>query len=84
MTDTFRAEGTVTIHRIETEIPNLKGEPEGNKKRVLLAVDENQLWQMYIGLERNKLLFPILKKANDKLATEIHKLGEKRYSWNKL
>lgn len=68
------------MERIKTEIPNLPNEIESSKKTVFLEADENQLWQLYIGLDRLNLI-PVLQKATKKMAREIHKIGVKCYKW---
>ena len=73
----------VEIHRLDIKIPDLKGEPTPSPVRVLLAVDESQLWSLYIGVDRLKLV-PTLQKATNKLAKELHSVGVKKYKWPKV
>ena len=87
--EVVKTEGEVKANRVETKIPDLEQEsgfdqePVGSKKRVLLAVDENQFWMLFLGLERLNLI-PRLQLPTNKMAKEIHKLGEETYGWVKL
>lgn len=66
---------------LETEVPDFPDEAKGSKERILLSVDENQLWFIYLGLEHLKLV-PQLKVVAGELAKELLKSGVKRYQWD--
>ena len=68
------------METIKTQIPQLPNETEPSERIVQIEVNEKQFWQIYIGLERLKLV-PLLQKATNKLAREIHKIGKRHYKW---
>ena len=67
--------------RLETEVPDLPGESASSQELVFVAVDENQLWSIYTGLEQLKLI-PVLKTATDKLAKAVLTRGKGQYKWS--
>lgn len=49
-------------------------------RRIVLSINESQLWSVYIGLERLKLV-PMLQKGVNRLTKEIYKIGVKKFNW---
>jgi len=68
------------METLKTEMSKLPGDPSMSTERILLSADEDQLWYIYLGLERLNLKSS-LKKSTDMLAQEIYKLGKKTYKW---
>ncbi len=48
-----------------------------------IPVNENQLWFLFIGLERLKLA-DMLSRATNDLAARLHAQGVRQYDWVKL
>ena len=66
---------------LQATSPTLPNDPiVMSNEKVALHVNEAQLWDICMGLERLKLI-PKLQKATQAMAKEIHKFGKKHYKW---